>query len=409
MKILIVLIFLLFVVAIEIYIYFGLKFSLGIEKPMIVKVLYFCSLLIFLAGIFLFLFSFKTSAGSLKLTANIIFGIGFSLFIAKLFLATFFLGEDILRTLKYIFEKISSSNYHQFLPRHRITALTGLVVALLPFSAMAYGVIFGKYDFKIHTKQLVFNELPASFSGFKIVQISDLHLGSIDSKEKIEKAVAQIIELKPDIVLFTGDMVNNLADEAEPYIEIFAQIKPKYGKFSILGNHDYAFYSNLKSEKEKTKNMEKLCEIHHKMGFRLLKNESTTITNGIDSIRIAGVENWGSPPFPQFGDLKNTLANASDSDFIILLSHDPSHWDLEVKNYSKKVHLTLSGHTHGMQIGLEIPDFKWSPVQYKYSKWSDLYEENGKFLYINRGFGFIGYPGRIGIWPEITVIELRNQ
>jgi hypothetical protein len=409
MRISILIFILIIFTLIEFYIFSGLKASFGTENQKQVTFFYFFTVLIFILGIILFIFTYKNSPGNLKFTANLVFGIGFSFFIAKLFMVTVFLSEDIFRTLKFIFDKITSSGLIEMDSRRRFIAKTGLIIAAIPFTSLVYGVIKGKYDFKIHTKHLIFKDLPKSFSGLRIVQISDLHLGSFDNMEQVDDAVNKIIELKPDILFFTGDMVNNMAVEAEPYIDIFAKIKPKYGKFSILGNHDYAHYVNWQTKKDLEKNMEKLFEIQRQMGFRLLKNESVEINNGTDSFRIAGVENWGAPPFPQYGDLGKALANATNFDFIILLSHDPTHWDMQVKNYKKKVQLTLSGHTHGMQIGIEIPGFKWSPVQYKYSKWSDLYSENGKYLYVNRGFGFIGYPGRIGIWPEITVFELKTE
>jgi predicted MPP superfamily phosphohydrolase len=403
-------IFVLIIIGIvELYIYRGLKSTFGVENKKLFTILYFSSILITFGGIILFFLNFYSSAGVSKILANVTFGIGFSILVAKLLLVPFYLSEDIFRVLKYIFQSIFSDGNTHFASRLRILTYAGTITASIPMLLLMYGVVKGKYDFKIYRKEILFTDLPKSFNGFKIIQLSDMHLGSFDSREKVAEAVDKIIALNPDILLFTGDMVNNTAQEAIPYIDLFKKIQPPYGKYSVLGNHDYAHYVKWKDSSAYEANMQKLFEIHKKMGFRLLMNENIRISNKTDSICIAGVENWGLKPFPQYGILEKAVENIQDSEFTILLSHDPTHWDEIVKKYPKKIHLTLSGHTHGMQIGIEAFGIKWSPVQLKYKKWSDLFEENNKYLYINRGFGFIGYPGRIGIWPEITEIILRTK
>lgn len=212
----------------------------------------------------------------------------------------------------------------------------------------------------------------------------------------------------PDMVLFTGDLVNNHAGEIEPYLSTLKNIKAPFGKFSVMGNHDYGEYIRWDSQQDKINNVKKIRSHHHAMGFDLLENSNRLIEKDGDSIRLLGVENWGNPPFPQYGDLDRAIKNTKDSEFTVLMSHDPDHWEEKTLKHKKKIHLTLAGHTHGSQFGIEIPGFKWSPVQYKYKRWAGLYEKLDQYLYVNRGFGFLGYPGRVGIWPEITIIELKK-
>jgi predicted MPP superfamily phosphohydrolase len=275
----------------------------------------------------------------------------------------------------------------------------------------------GKYRYRVVNHTLEFDDLPAAFDGFTITQISDIHSGSFDNKKKLEYGIDLINKQESDVILFTGDLVNNQAKEMEPWIESFKKLKAPMGKYSILGNHDYGDYMTWPSQEAKEANMQRLYEIHEELGFRLLRNESVKLQklalSGVEaagaSIDLLGVENWGKG-FGQYGDLKKTAANLSDQSFKILMSHDPSHFDEEVKKFSQFIHLTLSGHTHGMQFGIEIQGFiKWSPASLRYPKWAGLYEELGRYLYVNRGFGFLAFPGRVGIWPEITVLKLKRK
>lgn len=251
--------------------------------------------------------------------------------------------------------------------------------------------------------------MPDAFDGFRITQISDIHSGSFDNPEKINYAIDLINEQEADMILFTGDIVNTHATEMHPWLDTFNRIKEyKYGKFSVLGNHDYGEYVTWPSEKEKDENFQAIKKLYGQIGFKLLLNEHTFIQKGEDKIALIGVENWGKN-FKMAGDLNKASQQVAQDDFKVLMSHDPSHWEYEIKNHPKNFHLTLSGHTHGMQFGIEIPGyFKWSLAEYIYKQWAGLYENVGRYVYVNRGFGFHAYPGRVGIMPEITVIELKK-
>ncbi|MBN2611959.1 MAG: metallophosphoesterase [Bacteroidales bacterium] len=285
----------------------------------------------------------------------------------------------------------------------------GIILAIFMFFAMLYGIIIGRFHFKVNNIKLSFKDLPVSFNGIKLVHISDIHLGSWQGKEKqMVKAVNLINSQQPDLILFTGDLVNNFSEEASGWPPILGLMKARYGKYSILGNHDYGDYWDWKDSNEKTRNLEILAEAHDKSGFRLLLNESEIISHDGGEIGISGVENWGKPPFMQYGDLKKAMEGMKPVPFRILLSHDPSHWTEEV--YGKTdIQLTLSGHTHGMQFGMILGKMRWSPVKYLYKQWSGLYGHNSQYLYVNHGLGSLGFPGRIGIRPEITVISIYNE
>ena len=274
------------------------------------------------------------------------------------------------------------------------------------FGSLLYG--FGnKYRYQLKRLQLSFTSLPAAFRGLKIVHISDIHSGSFTDKGAVIRGVEKIMNEKPDLILFTGDLVNNVSDEMDDYIEVFNKLSAPLGVFSTLGNHDYGDYVQWKTIGEKAANLEKLKRTHAALGWRLLMNEHVVIEKDNDKIALVGIENWSAKArFPKYGDMEKAYAGADAYPFKILMSHDPSHWDAEVKPLYPGVDLMLSGHTHGFQFGVEIPGFKWSPVQYVYRQWAGLYETGNQKLYVNRGFGFIGYPGRVGILPEITILEL---
>ena len=267
----------------------------------------------------------------------------------------------------------------------------------------------GRYNFRVLNYTLHFEDLPEAFDGYRITQISDIHSGSFDNKEKIEYAVDLINEQKSDVLLFTGDMVNNKASEMIPWKETFGRLKAEDGKFSVLGNHDYGDYVDWNSKEEKLQNLEDLKTIQKDIGFDLLLNESRYLEKESQRLALIGVENWGTGGFKQAGDLKKASSRIEANDFKILMTHDPSHWDAEVVNDAYHYHLTLCGHTHGMQFGIEIPGWiKWSPAKWRYKQWAGIYEALGQYINVNRGFGYLGYPGRVGIWPEITVIELKK-
>lgn len=270
-----------------------------------------------------------------------------------------------------------------------------------------YGMIQGKYAYRVIKHVLHFDDLPAEFDGFTITQISDVHAGSFKNKKAIQRGIDLINEQQSDLFVFTGDLVNNKASEILPWIKYFAQIKAPYGQFSVLGNHDYGDYVKWDTDHNKHANLQSLKKYHKELGYKLLLDEHVDLVKNGQKIVLAGVENWGLG-FGQRGDLEKALQHVGASEFKILLSHDPTHWETEVKNHEPKVQLTLSGHTHGMQFGIEAFGIKWSPVKYRYAHWAGLKTEDGRVLNINRGFGFLGFSGRIGIWPEITVIELRK-
>ena len=323
----------------------------------------------------------------------------------KLLSVIFLLIGDFTRFLEFGF-KYFTANENYFPERRKFISTTALAAAGI-FSALAIdGIIFGKYRHTVRKVKLRFKNLPESFKGYKIVQISDVHSGSFSNPLKLQKAIDLINEQDADVVLFTGDMVNNYADEFKPFIPLFKSIKAKDGKFSILGNHDYGDYGAWNSREEKAQNIPTLKNYQAEAGFKLLRNENIALEKNGEKIYLLGVENWGIKPFPQYGDLDKALLGVPEDAIKVLMSHDPTHFDEVVKKHKTNVHLTLSGHTHGMQFGLDLKNIKWSPVKFKYKKWADLYESEGKYLYVNRGFGVIAYPGRVGINPEITVIEL---
>lgn len=252
-------------------------------------------------------------------------------------------------------------------------------------------------------------DLPSAFDGLKVVHISDIHAGSFDDLKEVQKGVEMIQDLNPDLILFTGDLVNQDADEILPYMDLFQSLHAPLGKFSCLGNHDYGTYKKWNSEADLKNNLLKLFRYQQEMGFTLLNNKTAVIQQNNQEICIVGVENWGKPPFPQKGDLNKAIQNINPNAFKILMSHDPTHWEAKVLPHAVEFQLTLSGHTHGMQFGVEIPGIKWSPSKYIYKQWAGLYQSKNQYLYVNRGFGFLGFPGRVGIWPEITEITLRSK
>jgi len=317
--------------------------------------------------------------------------------------------EDMFRftrwtSNKFIYKKIITNSRSSLLTKIVLTAAGLLTVSII------YGVFVGKYNFKVREETIVFKDLPNGFDGLKVLQISDLHVGSWDNKEAIEKGIEMINAQEYDILLFTGDFVNTLATEADPWIAALQKIKtPKYGKFAVLGNHDYGEYVKWDTEAAKEANFVAIKSNIEKSGFKLLLNENVVLKNNNDSIYLLGVENWGLN-FKKAGDLKKTSENVPTDAFKIVMTHDPSHWDAEIVNHQQKYQLTLSGHTHGMQFGFDIPSvLEWSPAEYIYPEWGGLYNKGHQYIYVNRGFGFHAYSGRVGIWPEITVLELKKS
>lgn len=347
-------------------------------------------------------------------TSQTLFTLGLFLviYIPKLVISIFLLGEDVLRLFVGIYQYYTQTKPSEsFLPgRRKFISTLALGIAAIPFSSIIYGIFQGRYNYKVIRQQVFFDDLPEEFDGFTLMQLSDIHSGSFDNPEKIQYGIDLINEQEFDLFVFTGDLVNTHGTEMDNWIELFSKIKkPEFGKYSVLGNHDYGEYVIWPSDNDKTLNFEAIKAIHPKIGFKLLLNQNVQLQKKNSKINLIGVENWGRG-FKQVGDLKKASEGLSKEDFKILLSHDPSHWELEVKKHPLNYHLTLSGHTHGMQFGIEIPGFfKWSPVQYVYKQWAGLYKELGRYIYVNRGFGYHAYPGRVGIWPEITLIELKKK
>ena len=335
-------------------------------------------------------------------------GLLLTFIIPKLFIVIVLFGEDIYRWIVKGISALFSSETKSLEGRRKFLSQLALGIAAIPFASFIYGIIQGKYNYKVVKYQLTFDDLPEAFDGYTITQISDIHSGSFTNKEKIQYGVDLINEQKSDLMLFTGDIVNNKADEMDDWIDVFSKLEAKEGKYAILGNHDYGDYMDWKTPQDKKDNFQKVKDIHQKIGFDLLLDEHRYLEKNGEKIALLGVENWGKG-FNQAGDLEKASAKVKKEDFKILMSHDPSHWQEKVKKNDFNYHLTLSGHTHGLQMGIEIPGFlKWSPSQYVYKQWAGLYQEYGRYINVNRGFGYHAFPGRVGIWPEITVIELKK-
>lgn len=340
-----------------------------------------------------------------SLLRSTIFALVFALFFAKIIAVLFFLIDDVRRGVQWTAGKVFAANNEisevagtegKAISRSSFLTWAGIVLGGSLFSTFVYG-LSNRYNYNIKRVRLAFHNLPAAFKGLKIVQISDIHSGSFTSKEAVIKGIDKILNERPDVILFTGDLVNNRSDEMEGYLEIFSRLKAPMGVYSILGNHDYGDYFTWDNLAAKAANLNQLKLIHEQLGWRLMLNENLPLEKNGDKIGLVGVENIsGNSRFHSYGNMEKAMQGAEQYPFKILMSHDPSHWDKEVNTkYLNEIDLMLSGHTHGMQFGIEIPGFRWSPVQYVYKQWAGLYEKGSQKLYINRGFGFIGYPGRV--------------
>jgi uncharacterized protein len=347
-----------------------------------------------------------------KSVRTYVFAIVVGLFFSKLIASMFFAMDDIRRAGTWIIGKLfkhpspQASSASEGITRSAFLSWLGLAVGGSLFGTLVYG-FNNKYKYQVKRVPMKFDNLPSAFKGLKIVHISDIHSGSFMDKQAVSRGVEKILKQQPDLILFTGDLVNDRATEMKDYMNVFSQLKAPLGVYSILGNHDYGDYARWESQEIKAENLQNLKQIHGQMGWKLLMNEHVVLEKDGDKIALLGIENWSAKGnFTKYGKLPEAYAGAENYPFKILMSHDPSHWDEEVRKEYKNIDLMLSGHTHGMQFGVELPGFRWSPVQYMYKQWAGLYENEKQKLYVNRGFGFIGYPGRVGILPEITVIEL---
>jgi hypothetical protein len=336
----------------------------------------------------------------------------FITYISKLFGVLFILLDDVQRLVRWVaslFNKGSEPNSTgSVIPRSEFLAKTAIIAATIPFAAMTYGIISGAHDYRIRRKTIYLPRLPKAFDGIRIAQISDIHSGSFFNKTAVVGGVEMVMGEKPDLIFFTGDLVNNETSEVQDYISVFDKLRAPLGVFSITGNHDYGDYRSWTTKEAKQRNFFDLMEAHRLLGFRLLMNEHVFVEVDKDQIALLGIENWGAGRFSKYGRLDKAYRGTEESPVKLLLSHDPSHWDAQVRPSYPDIDVMFAGHTHGFQFGVEIGDFKWSPSQYVYKQWAGLYQSDHQYLYVNRGFGYIGYPGRVGIPPEITLIELKR-
>lgn len=397
----------------EIYVFQAVKMVVPPTSPrlrMIVTVIYWLFAVLVL-GTFVAMISsnYESWPKSLRVYAlAIVVGTFFSLILASLFLAV----DDIRRGATWVIVKLfrnpapGTEPDSEKITRSVFLSWMGLIFGGGLFSTLIYG-FSNKYNYSIKRVVLNYNNLPEAFRGLKIVHLSDIHSGSFMDKKAVQHGVEKVMKENPDLILFTGDLVNDYATEMVDYMDVFDKLKANMGVYSTLGNHDYGDYVRWPDAETKVANLERLKNVHGELGWKLLMNENVIFEKGDQRLALLGIENWSAKSnFPKHGRLGDAYAGTENVPFKILMSHDPSHWDAEVRPKFSDIDLTLSGHTHGMQFGVEIPGFKWSPVQYMYRQWAGLYEEGSQKLYINRGFGFIGYPGRVGILPEITVITL---
>lgn len=401
---------LLIVFALDFYFFQAIK-TIGSEwEPLHKSILYYSywGISVLCVGILLtvtFLPKFPLPEVVKHYAASVVLVIVFAKIVGSLFL----LVEDLYRGFSFLATSFSSEK--TFDPsRKNFLSKGALILAALPFSSMIYGMIRGGFNYQIRRVTLNLKNLPAAFDGMKLLQISDLHTGSFAFKEPLERAVGMINEEAPDMIFFTGDLVNNKADEAFPFRDTLSKITAPRGVYSVVGNHDYGDYIHWMTPEAKEENFKTLMNYHKEVGWNLLMNENVVLEEGGDKLAIIGVENWGaSLRFPRKGDLVKAKRGTEDAPVKLLLSHDPSHWDAQILKDHPDIDVTFSGHTHGFQFGIEIPGFKWSPVQYVYKQWAGLYEKGMQKLYVNRGLGFLGYLGRVGISPEITVFELKKE
>ena len=341
---------------------------------------------------------------------SIPFALFFTLVCFKLIIILFLFFEDISRVVLSIINFFFNFSDAKIFERRSFLSKIALLVASIPIPFVLYGIYKGRYNYKVYKYDLIFDDLPEDFDGYQITHISDIHSGSLKNKNNVEYAVRLINEQKSDLILFTGDIINNKSNELIKWKDLLSTMKASDGKFSVLGNHDYGDYVNWNNKQEKEDNFSDLLNFQKQMGFKLLLNENIKIKKGESNISLIGVENWGKGRFKKKGDIDKACIGLNKRDFKIVLSHDPSHWDKILIDHKTHFHLTLSGHTHGMQFGIEIPGWvKWSPAKWAYRQWAGLYNEKNQFLNVNRGFGVLGFPGRVGIPPEISVITLKKS
>jgi predicted MPP superfamily phosphohydrolase len=411
-----ILVFSAIILAIDAYAYRGVrkltvKYSRTIRR--VILFLFWIVPTLLLSGLILFVALPINSSDFLRYF-HLISGTFILFYVPKLVFIVVNLIDDLVLLFRKLYTRVKTKGRGEGskgepISRGQFLTRVGVVLAAVPFFSLAYGIKWGRFNYTVRRHSLSFPNLPASFDGLRIVQISDFHIGSfIDYPEEVEEVVQVINAQHADLLVFTGDFVNNVSSEMDPFLPALRKLKATVGKYSILGNHDYGDYVPWRSLEEKKKNLQALVGLQEGLGFTMLMNDARTIELYGDHLDLVGVENWGLPPFPQYGDLKNALSRTQPDSFKVLLSHDPTHWDEQVLG-STGIDLTLCGHTHGAQFGVEIPGWRWSPVSMRYKRWGGLYKEGNQQLNVNTGIGFIGFPGRVGMPPEITVIELKKS
>ena len=415
-KLIVIPIIALLFILIDWYVFQGVKALVQNSSELIqksVKIAFWSITALSLFAFFLYHFSNVDLLGK-SVRMFILVGI-FMNYLAKVFFAVFLLIDDISRGIQYLVQKFSNptpaivSDKESHIPRSQFILKTAVVVGAAPLVAMSWGILSGAHDYRVRRIKLPLPNLPKAFEGLKIVQVSDIHAGSFWNKTAVQGGIEMLLNEKPDVVFFTGDLVNNQAVEMKEWISTFSKVKAPLGVFSVLGNHDYGDYVNWGSAQEKRQNLIDLVNIQKAMGWNLLVNQNHILEVDGEQIAIVGVENWGAKArFPKYGKLSEAIKGTESVSTKLLLSHDPSHWQAEVLPMYPDIDAMFSGHTHGMQMGVDIPGFKWSPVQYVYDEWAGLYRQDNRYLYVNRGFGYLGYPGRICMPPEITTIELTR-
>ena len=407
-------VFICFMLLLDLYVFQAVKAvsqNSGTKTRSIIYIIFWTLSFLAVIGFLLFVFTEQQFIG--KKVRAYLFATIIGLFLAKLTALIFFIADDLRRIIQWVAGKLFFNNTEggnmsgDGISRSVFLSWIGLAAGTTLFGSLVYG-FSNKYNYNIRRLKLAFNNLPEAFKGLKVIHISDIHGGSFTNLQAVEHGVKMILDQKPDVIFFTGDLVNDKASEMTPLMHIFSKLKAPMGVYSTLGNHDYGDYVQWPVDgMSKTQNLDNLKNVHAQLGWKLLMNEHVILKKGEAEIAVLGVENWSAKGrFPKYGRLNQAHPGTEKYPFKILLSHDPSHWEGEVVSLYKDIDLVLSGHTHGMQFGVEVPGFKWSPVQYMYKQWAGLYENANQKLYVNRGFGFIGYPGRVGILPEITVIEL---
>ncbi len=411
-----ILFFALIVIIIDTYFYRAIKYvakNISEKKKRLIKWAYWSITILTILFLLYSTFFFINKIPPPKFARIYILGFVFIITVSKILGAVILLVFDLFQLIlfvinKIIYRKVEPTKSKNAISRVEFLKKAALITAAIPFGTMLYGVLKSAFDYTIHREKLAIKNLPNSFQGLKIIQLSDIHSGSFITDTPFKKVVEMVNNENPDIIFFTGDLVNEISEEALPFIDVLKNLKTKMGIFSILGNHDYGDYFYQPEDIEgKTHNYQLMQEIHQKLGWKLLLNENHIIENENERLAILGVENWGDKGrFQKYGDIYKAKEGCLESDIKLLLSHDPSHWEAKVLPEHKDIAATFSGHTHGMQFGIEIPGFKWSPSQYMYEQWAGLYKKNDQQIYVNRGLGFIGFPGRVGILPEITVFTL---